>query len=280
MLSAACQEKTTNSWVINEPSKAPVYTGAYIPTKLQSCIPAPNPLLPSIVHQNSTTQDQQISNDQTIIMWPIYNMYRPSDAYLGNCGHDLYCSSTGQDADRPVCREKFDKGAYCNSTNQCLTGICENATCQSIYVHDGRNHPTPSSLDNQPQLRPILASILSVLTALILFVIAVRLYRRYRHRLFSQKNKPSEGQQATEESQTEGHTSPMRMNRNTMLINSSTMKESRFTADYLHGLNSDSRPSSSSLVTSNSSVGNHSPQVPSRHQEEEYPQQPPPSYRP
>ncbi|KAI8370196.1 hypothetical protein BD560DRAFT_396658 [Blakeslea trispora] len=141
-----------------------------------------------------------------------------------------------------------------------------------------------STFDNQPQLKPILASVLSVVTALVLFVIAAKLYCRYRHRLFSRRNaSSSERQQATEEMRVENHI-PIHMNRNTVPIHStvsSTMKESRFTADYLHGLHNDSRPSSSSLVTTNSSIVHHTNNPSNLHpQEEDYPQQPPPSYRP
>ncbi|KAI8079554.1 uncharacterized protein B0P05DRAFT_587015 [Gilbertella persicaria] len=167
---AQCQFQTPNSWTMISPSKAPMYTGASVSTNLQSCTLAPQAPLPTLL--NNTP----LLNHQSIIMWPVHNLYRPLDAYLGNCGHGLYCSSAGQDRQQPICRQKSQYGSHCVSSNQCLAGVCEHNVCRP---KDRRTMHPSNAIADHDYLAPIVGSVLGVLGTVGVAVMCVYVYRRY-----------------------------------------------------------------------------------------------------
>lgn len=146
---AFCGSRANDIWMINEPEKSPFYTGAYVPIELKSCQKVPIPPLPSAPPNTTTKQGE------TVIEWPIHSIRRPQDEYLGNCGHGLYCSTTGQDKSNPVCRHRFDLSSPCDSSNQCLSRFCLVGVCQLINnstkkddqtkEHHGYSHPSHNS---------------------------------------------------------------------------------------------------------------------------------------
>ncbi|KAG2194128.1 hypothetical protein INT47_004198 [Mucor saturninus] len=196
---ASCSDKGINEWVINSPEKAPIYTGAYVSVALQACQPVPIPKLPAAFIEVNTTQI-----GQSIIMWPILNMRRPQDEYLGNCGHGFYCSSTGEDQLKPVCRQRFVMTSTCFSSNQCLSGSCLENTCQynSNRTDGGRRHRYTESHNDYDDRRTarILASIFGIVGGIIVLVVGFIMYRRrqIRKAAVNEAVYPNEtGQQST-----------------------------------------------------------------------------------
>lgn len=178
---ASCGDRGINDWVINMPEKAPIYTGAYVSIALQPCLPVPIPsLLPAYLGVNTT----QIG--QSIIMWPILNLRRPQDEYLGNCGHGFYCSSIGNDKLNPVCRQRFVISSTCFSSNQCSSGSCLNNTCQfngNRTDGTGRRYRYSESqnYDNKTTAR-ILASVFGIAGGIVVIAVGFVLYRRHINR--------------------------------------------------------------------------------------------------
>lgn len=183
---ANCQMKGINSWIINAPTKAPVYTGFLASGDLDSCIPAPIPRLPA------ATQDSPVKTGQSVIMWPILSSSKPLDEYLGNCRRGLYCSSAGTDKTRPVCRQILSAGSTCISSNQCSKGLCRQDTCQSSRKDNIRNNGKSSGSQNTNYQDShnsnttitdnILGPLFGSVGALVVSVAGICTYCRYRQR--------------------------------------------------------------------------------------------------
>lgn len=187
---ASCQPQTENTWVINSPRKAPIYTGAYVTIENVECIPVPIPEL-EIVKQNDTPPE-----GFSIVNWPILNARRPQDYYLGNCGHLLYCHQLNDGAP-PVCIDRLDYGESCDSSNQCANGFCYNNICHpsnETIFNDGHthNHTWTGNSENTPNRKTveIVASIFGIVGAILFVVAGVLVYKRSKKMsLFTRKNK-------------------------------------------------------------------------------------------
>ncbi|GAA5801292.1 hypothetical protein EDC94DRAFT_106659 [Helicostylum pulchrum] len=174
---AHCGQRRGNSWIINTPQKAPYYTGAYISVHLQPCQPAPTPYLPP-----ATLVDNRTEPGQSIILWPIDNIRRPHDIYLGNCGHGYYCSSAGSDSLYPVCRHRVKETSSCESSNQCTTSFCHEHTCQLNI--DGniteKNERWNRTHDHKDRTAQILASVFGIVGGIVMLGIAFIVYRKHK----------------------------------------------------------------------------------------------------
>lgn len=176
---ASCGSRDITSWILNTPERSPYYTGAYVSIALQPCQPVPIPKLSSAPASNASTVI-----GQSVIMWPISNLHRPQDEYLGNCRHGLYCSSFGQDKSNPVCRQKFALSSACVSPNQCSTGFCTNRTCQYNYdatFGDGRGrYGRQYDEAHYQKVGQVVAAVFGSLGALVVAVICFILYLRHK----------------------------------------------------------------------------------------------------
>ncbi|KAI8054788.1 hypothetical protein BDF21DRAFT_431057 [Thamnidium elegans] len=185
---AHCGQRTDNNWIINTPQKAPYYTGAYISVHLQPCQPAPIPRLPPAAFDNRTEPGQ------SIIIWPIDNIRRPHDAYLGNCGHGYYCSSAGPDSLFPVCRQRVKEYNSCESSNQCTTSFCLEHTCQLNIEHNitDKNERWNRTHDHKDKTAQILASVFGIVGGIVMLGIAFIVYRKHKSKketvYYSQNN--------------------------------------------------------------------------------------------
>lgn len=239
--SASCQIVQGNGWILNSPKKSPTFTGASVSKLLASCIPAPNPQLPT------AAQDTIITSNQTIIEWPSWTLRRPLDSYLGNCGHDLYCSSAGDDATQPVCRRRLSVGSTCSSSNQCHASYCNDNVCHSKnedtknegHTHDSNYSGRSNSHMNSKTIQ-ILASVFGIVGALLFAGIGFFVYRRHRRRL---SNKQDQAYQAPNNNFNNSSNS---FNVNVSPLNSNGYKEEQFASDFLH---QDSHHSASLPVT-------------------------------
>ncbi|CAO3630325.1 unnamed protein product [Mucor hiemalis] len=176
---AFCGSRVSDLWMINEPEKSPFYTGAYVSIELQPCQKVPIPPLPSAPLNTTAKQGE------TIIQWPVASVRRPQDEYLGNCGHGLYCSSSGQDKLYPVCRHRFELSLACNSSNQCLSRFCLDGVCQTINnstkkgdqtkEHHNYSHPSHNSTGH------ILAGVFGSFGAVIIGLAGFFIYRRQKN---------------------------------------------------------------------------------------------------
>lgn len=207
-----CGNREMNSWMMNTPEKSPSYTGAYVSIHLQPCQSVPIPLLPII--DNTTS----IQPGQAIIEWPITsNSRKPQDAYLGNCGHGLYCSSIGDDKLVPVCRQKLSNSIACNSSNQCISKHCIDNICQvnnsitkkedQFKQHHHVTHPSHSSTGH------ILAAVFGVFGAVVIAAVAFFIYRKRKQKNLV-KVPPSEHNNTT----TQSTTTSFNINRDSDLI--------------------------------------------------------------
>ncbi|KAI9481112.1 MAG: hypothetical protein EXX96DRAFT_649648 [Benjaminiella poitrasii] len=195
--STSCQKADDNSWVMSSPKKAPAYTGATVSIDLLPCISAPIPQLPV------AKDDANLTDEQTIIKWPVPNLRRPLDNYLGNCGHGLYCSSSGEDSQTPVCRPKLEVGSPCTSSNQCSAGYCYDNICHpknediSTARNETHSHTTTNVNSNSHSSGEwsdnanssmsattvkILASVFGILGGLAIIVFGFIMWHRYRRR--------------------------------------------------------------------------------------------------
>jgi hypothetical protein len=183
---AQCQPKIINEWNIITPSKSPVYTGAYSSVENHTCIPAPIPSLP--IYRNTTV----LLNNQTVIQWPIISTYKALDDYLGNCNHGMFCSSTGEDEAKPICRKGYAPGSKCISSNQCRRDYCSSGICYQSTQQESQDSTDTEAHRQTKNTIIIAATIVSVLgvIAIIVLVIAVIRYRRRRvkHHMDSANN--------------------------------------------------------------------------------------------
>jgi hypothetical protein len=271
--SASCQIVHGDSWVLNSPKKSPTFTGASVSKVLVSCIPAPNPQLQAV------TQDTIITLNQTMIEWPSWALHRPLDAYLGNCGHDLYCSSAGNDANQPVCRKRLSFGSACNSSNQCHAGYCNNNVCHSKneetknddHFHDSNcSDRINSHMSNKTT--QILASVFGVVGVIIFAFIGFFMYYRHR-RILSNKQ-----DQIYQASNNNFKNSSGSFNINISSLNSNGYKEEQFASDFLH---QDSHHLARSPVTVNNNDNQlQAEMLISYNDENNGLIRPPPSYKP
>ncbi|CEP06899.1 hypothetical protein [Parasitella parasitica] len=231
--SVSCQITQGEVWILSSPTKAPSYTGASASNILSACIPAPNPQL-SAVMSGST-----INSNQTIIQWPPGTLRRPLDSYLGNCGHKLYCSSAGKDANQPVCRERLSVGSMCYSSNQCHAGYCNDGVCHPKNESSIDNSHSHSRSNGHNGSKPIqiLASILGIVGALLFACIGYFVYRHLRrnHNRFCSTS----GSNASN--------SPDLLNENIAPAHNNAYKEEQFASDFLQ----DTHHNASASVFSN-----------------------------
>lgn len=264
---ASCQIVQGDSWILNSPHKAPVFTGSYVSRVALPCIPAPIPQLPV------TTQNTTINANQTIIEWPSWTLRRPLDSYLGNCGHDLYCSSMGQDASQPACRQRLSVGSTCRSSNQCHYGFCSDNVCHPKNEspnNDGHTHHADGMDRNGGQMSSktvqILASVFGIVGALLFAGIGFFMYRRHRRRsVLSQQSLvyPPPSNNINNSSSTS-------FNVNTAPLNSTGYKEEQFASDFLHEDNQHVAPPPVTINDNNAM----------RYGDDNGFLRPPPSYRP
>ncbi|KAI8889172.1 hypothetical protein K501DRAFT_171260 [Backusella circina FSU 941] len=186
--SAQCQLKGDNEWNIITPSKSPVYTGAYSSVENHTCIPAPIPNLP--IYQNSTV----LTTGQTVIQWPIVETYKSLDNYLGNCKHGMFCSSTGQDEARPICRRGYAPGSKCISSNQCKRGFCESGTCHQKSTYTEKTGQSQQEERGRQTHNTIIiaATIVSILGAIVILLIVFTVVRYRRRRVKHSENKDAD----------------------------------------------------------------------------------------
>ncbi|KAL7309254.1 hypothetical protein PS15m_011362 [Mucor circinelloides] len=269
---ASCQIVQGDSWILNSPKKAPVFTGSYISRAAMICVPAPIPQLP-VATQNTT-----ITSNQTVIEWPSWTLRRPLDSYLGNCGHDLYCSSVGKDTNQPVCRQRLSVGASCNSSNQCHYGFCSDNVCHpknenpsdgghNMHHSDDRNYNNGHINSKTIQ---ILASVFGIVGALLFAGIGFFLYRRHRRRSINQQ-KPAY-------STPNNNANNSSFNVNIVPLNNTGYKEEQFASDFLHDDNQHATPSP--VTINNSNAMRHGQAQTGYHDDDVGFLRPPPSYRP
>ena len=189
---AFCGNRESNRWMMNSVQKAPFFTGAYVSLKLQPCQIAPKPTLPLVSPAYNTT-----TAGESVIQWPIPSLHRPYDAYLGNCGHGLYCSSTGEDAANPVCRARLDISDSCISSNQCISRHCENNTCQPYDNTTKKDQPYSKHIihPHHTSTGHILAAVFGTFGAIF---VATLCYFAYRHRKNKKQHPIPESQVQTQ----------------------------------------------------------------------------------
>ncbi|KAI8645115.1 hypothetical protein BD408DRAFT_90248 [Parasitella parasitica] len=223
--SASCQIPLGDGWILGSPTKAPTFTGASVSKILSACIAAPNPQLPA------ASPNTNINSNQTIVQWPPWTLRRPLDSYMGNCGHNLYCSSTGQDANQPVCRKRLSVGSMCYSSNQCRAGFCNDGVCHSKdedstgtdYSHS-RNNAHMSNKTIQ-----ILASVLGIIGALLFACISFYMY--HRHRRVVNKNHDRVCSSSGENT----NSSSNFPDKSVVPVSSNSYNEEQFASDFLRG---------------------------------------------
>ncbi|KAI8979492.1 hypothetical protein BDF20DRAFT_869915 [Mycotypha africana] len=223
-----CQQQTDNDWLLTTRRKAPVYTGPTVTIYLQPCLPAPFPELPPF------KENMTLKQGQSVIDWPSGTIHRPLDQYLGNCGHGLYCSFTGVDSNSPVCRQRFDHGAFCVSSNQCLSSYCHDNICHpktDIISKDNRTTDTMSDNQDSSYSAPetsrktviILGSIFGAVGVLACAAICYLLYRcHYRQKQVTTNNEISIPIQK------------LSVVSSNNIVSQSTLKEEQFVTDFLH----------------------------------------------
>lgn len=268
---ASCQIVQGDSWILHSSKKAPVFTGTYVSRAATSCIPAPIPQLP-VATQNTT-----ITSNETIIEWPPWTLRRPLDPYLGNCGHDLYCSSVGDDATQPVCRQRLSVGSTCQSSNQCHYGFCSDTFCypknESPTNNGHTHHMDRHSDDVSNKSGQILAAVFGILGALLFAGIGFFMYRRHRRR--SVNNQPLPIYPASSDMNNSSSTS---FNVNTVPLGSAVYKEEQFASDFLHEDNQHVAPSPVTIHDNN--TAKYSQAQAGYEDNNSDLLKPPPSYRP
>ncbi|KAK4517299.1 DNA repair protein rad14 [Mucor velutinosus] len=227
---ASCQIAQGDSWILSSPEKAPVFTGSYVSRIALSCIPAPIPQLPM------ATQNTTVNSNQTVIEWPPWNLRRPLDTYLGNCGHGLYCSSVDKDANLPVCRQRLSVGSTCQSSNQCHYGFCSDYICHpknESPTNDGHTHHSDNNSRNSDHMNSktvqILASVFGTVCALLFAGIGFFMYRRHRRRSIINQQPP-----VYSTSNNTINNSSTSFSVNAVPFSSTGYKEEQFASDFLH----------------------------------------------
>ncbi|KAF1807590.1 hypothetical protein FB192DRAFT_1318604 [Mucor lusitanicus] len=260
---AGCQIVQGDKWILNSPKKAPVFTGSYVSRMTMPCIPAPIPQLP-VATPNTT-----IHPNQSIIEWPSWTLRRPLDFYLGNCGHDLYCSSVGQDAGQPVCRQRLSVGSACQSSNQCHYGFCSDNVCHpknESPTNDGHTHHANNMDRNSSKTGQILASVFGIVGALLFAGFGFFMYRRHRRRSVIHQQPP-----AYPAASNINNSSSTSFNVNTVPLNSAGYKEEQFASDFLHEDNQHAPPPPPGTINGNHAVS---------YGDDNGLLRPPPSYKP
>lgn len=162
--SASCRPFANNNWIMNSPTRAPIYTGATVTIPNQACIPVPIPQLPVA---NSSAAPPA---GQSIVYWPILNTTRRvQDDYMGNCGHSLYCYHS-------VCVNRVVQGSQCISSNQCVYGFCSNSTC----------HPFTDGNRRRSDRKTTVIAVASVFGVVGATIFSALIYR-YRKSIFKTK---------------------------------------------------------------------------------------------
>ncbi|GAN10551.1 hypothetical protein MAM1_0369d10094 [Mucor ambiguus] len=273
---ASCQIVQGDSWILNSPKKAPVFTGSYVTRNTVPCIPAPIPQLP-VATQNTT-----INSNQTIIEWPPWTLRRPLDSYLGNCGHDLYCSTVNEDANQPICRQRLSVGSTCQSSNQCHYGFCSDNVCHpknEMPTNDGHTHHASDSDRNSGHMSSktvhILASVFGIVGALLFAGIGFFVYRHYRRRSIIYRQSPL---YPTSNSNNINNSSATSFNVNAVPLSSTGYKEEQFASDFLHEDNQ--HVVSPPVTTNDNNAMRYGQAEAGYHDSDNSLLRPPPSYRP